>query len=169
MSPSSVPLFPPLGERCFDAAAVETFPWPAVAGYQDVHRWMDEGQAVHAAWQLRDVWEGLLKFLATLAVADHLATAPADDPRSKTLLNKLLRKDGLTNGAWATLIEIALRNGPLLGARVPQLGPLLFKGGKRERLYRLFMGDKDDRGRDDFISWRNSCFGHGVFRKDLRS
>ena len=38
--------------------------------YEEVHRWMDEGQAVHAAWQLRDVWEGLLKFLASLAVAD---------------------------------------------------------------------------------------------------
>ena len=169
MSPSSVPLFPPRGERCYDAPAVETFPWPAVAGYQDVHRWMDEGQAVHAAGQLRDVWEGLLKFLATLAVADHLATALAEDPRTKALLKQLLKKDGLTNGAWATLIEIALRKGPLPGARVPQLGPLLFKGDKRERLYRLFMGDKDDPARDDFISWRNSCFGHGVFRKDLRS
>ncbi len=167
MSPSAETLFPVRGERGYDTAGVETFPWPVVAGYEDVHRWMDQGQAVHAAWQLRDVWEGLLKFLATLAVADHMATAPAEDPRTNTLLKQLLKKDGLTNGTWATLIEIALRNGPLAGARVPQLGPLLFKSGKRERLYRLFMSDKDDFIHDDFISWRNSCFGHGVFRKDL--
>ena len=81
MSPSAQPLFPPRGERGY-LAGFETFPWPVVAGYEDVHRWMDLGQAVHAAWQLRDVWEGLLKFLATLAVADHLATAPAEDPRT---------------------------------------------------------------------------------------
>src|SRR5260370_3470838 len=105
MSPSSVPLSPPRGERGYDAAAVETSPWPVVAGYEDVHRWMDEGQAVHAAWQLRDVWEGLLKFLATLAVADHLDTAPAEDPRSKAVLKQLLKNDGRTNAAWATLIE----------------------------------------------------------------
>src|SRR2546430_1463465 len=80
MSLSAEPLFPPRGGRGYDAAAVETFPWPVVAGYEDVHRWMDQGQAVHTAWQLRDVWEGLLKFLATLAVADHLAAAPAEDP-----------------------------------------------------------------------------------------
>jgi tetratricopeptide (TPR) repeat protein len=169
MSPSAEPLFPPRGERGYDAAGVETFPWPVVAGYEEVHRWMDQGQAVHAAWQLKDVWEGLLKFLATLAVADHMATAPAEDPRTKPLLVQLLKKGGLTDGDWAKLMELALKDGPLPGARVPQLSPLLFQGGKRERLYRLFTSDKDDFSRDDFISWRNICFGHGVFRKDLRS
>src|SRR5438552_10968870 len=117
MSPAAEPMFPRRSERGYDAAAVETFPWPIVAGYDDVHRWMDQGQAVHAAWQLRDVWEGLLKFLGTLAVADHLAAAPAEDSRTKKLLGQLLKKDGLSNGTWATLMEIALRNGPLPGAR----------------------------------------------------
>jgi tetratricopeptide (TPR) repeat protein len=168
MSPAAEPLFPPRSARGY-LPAFETFPWPVVAGYEDVHRWMDQGQAVHAAWQLRDVWEGLLKFLASLAVSDHMFTAPADEPRTNTLLKQLLKKDGLTNGTWATLIEIALRNGPLTGARLPQLGTLFFKSGKRERLYRLFMSDKDDFSHDDFISWRNICFGHGVFRKDLSS
>ncbi len=81
MSPAPEPPFPPRGERDYAAAAVETFPWPVVAGYDDIHRWMDEGQAVHAAWQLKDIREGLLKFLATLAVADHMTSAPADDLR----------------------------------------------------------------------------------------
>jgi tetratricopeptide (TPR) repeat protein len=130
---------------------------------------MDQGQAIHAAWQLRDVWEGLLKFLATLAVADHLAAVPADDQRTKKLLSQLLKKDGLTNGTWVALMEIALKDGPPPQARLPQLGPLLFKGGERQRLYRLFMGDRGDLIHDDFIGWRNRCFGHGVFRKDLRS
>ena len=53
MSPPPEPLFPPRAERPYAAAAVETFPWPVVAGYDDIHRWMDEGQAVHAAWQLK--------------------------------------------------------------------------------------------------------------------
>jgi tetratricopeptide (TPR) repeat protein len=163
------PLFPPRGERGYDAAAVETFPWPVMAGYDDVHRWMDEGHAVHAAWQLRDVWEGLLKFLATLTVADHLAAVPTDDPRTKKLLGQLLKKEGLSNGTWATLMEIALKDGPPPGGQLPQLGPLLFQGGKPQRLYRLFMGDRADAVREDFIEWRNRCFGHGVFRKDLRS
>jgi tetratricopeptide (TPR) repeat protein len=130
---------------------------------------MEEDQPVHAAWQLRDVWEGLLKFLGTLAVADHQASASVEDPRTDALLKQLLKKDGLSNGTWAKLIEIALRNGPLPKARVPELAPILFKDGKPEKLYRLFMNDTDDLSRDDFISWRNSCFGHGVFRKDLRS
>ena len=128
MSPSIDPLFPPRNERDYAAAAVETFPWPVVAGYEDVHRWMDQGQAVHAAWQLKDVWEGLLKFLATLAVADHLAAAPAGDPRTRKLLDQLLKKGGLTDGDWAKLMEIALEDGPLSAARLPQLAPLLVPG-----------------------------------------
>jgi len=47
MSPATDPLFPPRSERDYAAAAVETFPWPVVATYDDIHRWMDEGQAVH--------------------------------------------------------------------------------------------------------------------------
>src|SRR5215831_1869834 len=93
MSPSAEPLFPPRDKRRYDAAGVEAFPWPVIAGYDDFHRWMDQGQAVHAAWQLRDVWEGLLKFLATLAVAHHLAAVPAEDQRSKKLLAQLPKKD----------------------------------------------------------------------------
>src|SRR5215472_6311366 len=113
MSPSAESLFPPRGERGYDAAGVETFPWPVVAGYDDVHRWMDHGQAVHAAWQLRDVWEGLIKFLATLAVADHLAASPAEDPRISPLLALLLNDRGLSLGHWAELMKIALKDGPV--------------------------------------------------------
>src|SRR5207253_1813210 len=114
--------------------------------------------AVHAAWQLKDVWEGLLKFLATLAVADHMASAQAEDPRTRKLLDQLLKKGGLTDGDWAKLMEIALKDGPLPGARLPQLSPLLFQSGKRERLYRLFTSDKDDFIHEDFIHWRNMTF-----------
>src|SRR5438093_10549281 len=109
MSPSADSLFPSRGERGY-LAAFDTFPWPVVAGYEDVHRWMDQGQAVHAAWQLRDVWEGLLKFLATLGVADHLAAAAVDDPRSSKMLALLLKPQGLSLGDWATLTERALKD-----------------------------------------------------------
>ena len=41
--------FGPRSERGYDHDAVETFPWPVVAGYDDIHRWMDQGLAVNAA------------------------------------------------------------------------------------------------------------------------
>ncbi len=167
MSPSPESLFPPRGERDY-AAAVETFPWPVVAGYEDVHRWMDQGQAVHAVWQFRDVWEGLLKFLATLAVADHLTAAPAEDARTGKLLAKLLKPNGLTLGEWADLLEVALKEGPLPRAGLPQLSSLLFPGGKPGPLFLLVKGDKPRGDREGFIDWRNSCFGHGVERSHQR-
>jgi hypothetical protein len=169
MSPSPEPLFPPRGERGYDTAGVETFPWPVITGYDDVHRWMDAGQAVHAVWQLRDVWEGMLKFLATLAVADHLTAAPSDDARTGKMLAKLLKPNGLTLGEWADLLEVALKEGPLPRSGLPQLSPLLFPAGKPGPLFLLFKGDKPRGDREGFIDWRNSCFGHGVFRKDVAS
>jgi hypothetical protein len=75
--PTSGPVptpFPPRGERGYDADAVERFPWPVVAGCDDVHRWMDAGQSVHASWQLRDVWEGLIKSLVRPEILNVLST-----------------------------------------------------------------------------------------------
>jgi hypothetical protein len=96
---------------------VETFPWPVVAGYDDIPHWMDESQAVHAAWQLKDVWEGLLKFLATLAVADHLAagTFPSyagprvelEGRRMKVVLDRRATAP-LMPGAWAVALNAHL-------------------------------------------------------------
>src|SRR4051812_14244565 len=126
MSSSVQPLFPSRGERGYHHEAVQTFPWPVVAGYEDVHRWMDQGQAVHTAWQLRDVWEGLIKFLATLAVADHLASPAPEDCRTGPLLAVLLNDRGLSLGHWAELMKIALKEGSLPQAHFPQLGSLLF-------------------------------------------
>jgi len=164
LSPSTEPLFPARSERGYDAAAVETFPWPVIAGYEDVHRWMDQGQAVHAVWQLRDVWEDLIKFLATLAAADYLATASDGDPRTSKLLALLLKRPGMSMGDWAKSLEITLKEGPPQQSRIPALSPLLFRRGKPSPLLRLI-----NDGDNGFVRWRNECFGHGVFRKDQGS
>src|SRR5437867_5958435 len=99
--------FPPRRQRGYDHEAVETFPWPVVACYDDVHRWMDQDLIVYAAWQLRDAWEALIKFLGTLAVADHLVSVPVEEPRTSKLLARLLGKP-LSLGDWPTLMELAL-------------------------------------------------------------
>jgi hypothetical protein len=43
MNPAPHDLFDPFGRRNYDADAVKRFPWPVVAGYHDVHRWIDAG------------------------------------------------------------------------------------------------------------------------------
>jgi tetratricopeptide (TPR) repeat protein len=154
--------FPPRDERDYDADAVERFPWPVVARYDEVHRAMDAGEPVYATWLLRDVWEALIKFLAGLAVADHLAVAPSD-PRTSALLADLL-SGGITVGGWIALLRKALTGGTLPDARFPRLGVLLFPRGKPGELMRLF-----GEGKTCFVSWRNRCIGHGVFRRSVAS
>jgi tetratricopeptide (TPR) repeat protein len=162
MSPTASPLFDPRPERGYDHRAVETFPWPVVACYDAVHAWMDQDLAVYAAWQLRDAWEGLLKFLATAAVAEHLAAAPADDPRTSPLLARLLKPKGLATGDWPALLELALKQAPD-DCRLKALRQLLFPAGK-PKLLRLFVGGDE---KQSFVAWRNRRFGHGVLGKDV--
>ena len=172
MSPSSESLFPPRDERAYDAAAVERFPWPVVAGYDEVHRWMDQGQAVHAAWQLKDVWEGLLKFLSDgLAVADHLAW-PRQMIRAAENCSTSCTQEGRLD-RWR--LGEAVGNGP--------------QGRSTARSARLHRSSDPGCSRaasgNDFFACSPATrtmsaamtsspggtltFGHGVFRKDLRS
>ncbi len=139
MSNTALSSFDPRSQRGYDYDAVGTFPWPVVAGYEDMHGWMDEGLAVYAAWQVRDVWEALLKLLATL-----------------------LNPEGLSLGHWPTLIELALKDGrPTL--RLQTLCQLLFPN-RNPKLLPLFIGGDQSRS---FIPWRNRRFGHGVLGRDL--
>jgi hypothetical protein len=50
------------------------------------------------AWLLRGGWEALIKFVASLTIADDLASASAGDPRTSTLLAELLGDGGITLG-----------------------------------------------------------------------
>src|SRR4051812_21110582 len=106
-------------ERTYAHQAVERFPWPVVAGYDDVHRWMDAGLVVNAAWQVRDCWEALLKFLGSLAVMDRLASSSLDDSRLGKLLATLLNPRGLSLGHWPQLMDLALRDSTA-STRLPQ-------------------------------------------------
>ena len=148
-------------DRGYDHEAIERFPWPVVAAYDDIHGWMDQGLAVHAAWQIRDVWEGLLRFLATVAAADCLQTVPADEERTSRLLAVLLKPQGLSLGDWVSVLDLTLKEAPGEGARIPGLSGLLYRRGKPARLLRAFSGS-----REAFIPWRNRRFGHGVFQQD---
>jgi hypothetical protein len=161
MNPDPPNPFDDVNRRGYDHDAVERFPWPVVAGYPEVHRWMDAGLAVHAAWQLRDTWEAFIKFLATAAVADRLAGTPADDPPTRQLLAVLFNPKGLSLGHWVRLLELSLKETPATALRLPALKELLFPS-RRPRLLPLFDGNEKS-----FLAWRNRRFGHGVFGRQL--
>src|SRR5262249_54084665 len=140
MSPATPNPFEDRGRRGYDHEAVERFPWPVVAGYHEVYRWMDEGQAVDAAWQLRDVWEAFLKFLASVAVADRLAGPPPDDEPAQKLLATLFG-GRLSLGQWVSMMEYALKETPDAALRLPALKELLFPRRRRSSpLLRMLAG-----------------------------
>ena len=121
---------------------------------------MDRQEPVEAAWQLRDAFECLLKFTASLAAADALH-AGSDPKLAAALAGLLLKPSGLSLGDWHTALELALEP-TVPGRLVPELRPLFFlPSGKRTPLTRAVDGDADS-----FVKWRNDVFGHGVFRQE---
>lgn len=172
MAAGAAPFFPPRAARPVLAFVLNDFPYPLALTYRRLHEAMDRQEPVAAAWLLRDAFECLLKFSASLALADFLHADPAPDAAA-ALVALLLKWQGLSIGDWHTILKDSLvplepfvREGRADESRrlVPELYTVFFetKGKRRpSALSRLI--DGDERG---FTRWRNRVFGHGVFHQD---
>ena len=166
------PYFPPRPERPVLEDVIAHFPFPLAITYARLHEEMDRDEPVAAAWRLRDAFECLIKFTASLAVADTLHSTP--DPILVAKLAELLFKP-MALGDWVTLLDRALKplaplaqSGRLPESRrcLPDLYPVFFqpRGGSPTRLRNQLAGTPTS-----FVPWRNKIFGHGVFRDEPRS
>ena len=100
------PYFPPRPERPVLEDVIAHFPFPLAITYARLHEEMDRDEPVAAAWRLRDAFECLIKFTASLAVADTLHSTP--DPILVAKLAELLFKP-MALGDWVTLLDRALK------------------------------------------------------------
>ncbi len=94
---------------------IEEFPFPLALTYARLQEELDRQEPVAAAWQLRDAYECLVKFSATLAVADLLQSRPGSD-EAKQVVGLLGKRTGLTIGDWHSLLRHSLS--PLKGLAV---------------------------------------------------
>lgn len=162
--------FPPAPKDGVLEELLTEFPFPLALTYKRLQEEMDRQEPIAAAWQLRDSFECLLKFTASLALADCLQAQPGPEKAGR-LVSLLLKERGLAVGDWHTLLEGSLK--PLKQFAtdnrlneshrcLPSLvGCFFTPTGSRTPLNRKIDGDKDS-----FISWRNRVFGHGVFQQE---
>jgi tetratricopeptide (TPR) repeat protein len=164
--------FLPRDERTVLDFVIEDFPFPLAITYARLQQEMDRQEPVAAAWRLRDAFEVLVKFSASLAVADAL-TAPVDPAVAGQLAGTLLTPQGLSLGHWCSLLDTALEplkpfagDGRLgeSGRAIPELFAVFNETTGRMRqtaVRRGILGSGDT-----FVAWRNRVFGHGVFQED---
>ena len=166
------PYFPPRPERPVLEDVIAHFPYPLAITYARLQEEMDRQEPIAAAWRLRDAFECLIKFSATLAAADALHGTP-DATLAARLAEVLFKPMAL--GDWVTLLDRALKPlAPLAQTGrlqesprcLPALYPIFFqpRGGDPTRLRDQLVGKPTS-----FVPWRNKVFGHGVFRNDPRS
>ena len=148
------------------------FPFPLAITCTRLLGEMERQEPIAAAWALRDAFECIIKFSASLAVADFMNAGP-DPTAAGEVAQLLLKSSGLSLGDWHTLLEMALRP---LGAqakagRLHESGrtlfvllPVFFETQGRFRPTKL--NHKIDGGQESFVPWRNHVFGHGVFSQD---
>jgi tetratricopeptide (TPR) repeat protein len=165
--------FPGRDQRVILHQVVERFPFPIAVTYSRLQDELDRQEPVAAAWQVRDAFEAFLRFTACLAVADALQAGIKSELTS-AIAALVLKPQGLSLGDWHSLLEMPLeplaalaRSGRLDEGRrlLPGLLELAFdpRTGKRSALNRRIDGDDHS-----FVHWRNSVFGHGVFKQDRR-
>jgi tetratricopeptide (TPR) repeat protein len=144
---------------------VDDFPFPLAVTYTRLQQELIGQEPIATAWALRDAFECLLKFTASLAVADFLQ---ADPPRNEAgqFAELLLTPQGLSLGHWHRMLEVALRpQADKLSEgsrRLPELQGVFFKSGRK----RSALNHKINGSEDSFTAWRNRVFGHGVFRQE---
>jgi tetratricopeptide (TPR) repeat protein len=171
MSESTPMFFPERSRRVVFDDVIAAFPFPVAITYARLQEELDRQEPIAAAWQLRDAFEALIKFAASVAIADGLQ-AGLDPETARSVAGLLLKPAGLSLGDWHTLVELPLRPLDALAkqGRLAESGrclPALFgvffepKNGKRSALNRLIDGDDQS-----FVNWRNRVFGHGVFKRD---
>jgi len=167
MSPAAA-LCSPGAARRLRGCRSGDFPWTRHRRVRRCPPLMDQGQAVHAALAAQGRLGGPAQVPGNSGRGDHMATAPPDEHRTGSadqLLKRAASPMRLGRSSWRD----PLKDGSLPRARVPQLSPLLFQGGKREQLYCLFTPATRTISATTISSSGNMCFGHGVFRKDLQS
>lgn len=150
------------------------FPFPLAVTCVRLLAEMERQEPIAAAWALRDALECLVKFSASLAVADLFQASPNDAGAAETA-QLLLKPSGLSVGDWHTLLEAALRPLGLLaqagqiqesGRVLPGLLPVFFS--VQGKLLRTSLNRRVAVDPDSFVAWRNRVFGHGVFSEDRR-
>src|SRR5436190_24344108 len=97
MPETSETFFPPCAARGTLDFVVSDFPFPLALAYARLHEEMDRQEPIAAAWQLRDVFECLLKFTTGMAIADYLHAKP-DPGQAGELVGLLLKLQGLALG-----------------------------------------------------------------------
>jgi len=167
------PYFPPRPDREVLAIVVTAFPYPLALTYARLQVELDRQEPVAAAWQLRDAFECVLKFVACLAAADCLRAEP-DPAVSAALVGRLLKPQGISIGDWHTILEESLRPIELLAREgrldasprlLSRLFPIFFESNGR-KWRRSAINRSINDGANSFVRWRNAVFGHGVFRTD---
>lgn len=71
--------FPARADRDVRDEVIREYPFPLAVTYARLQDELELQEPVAAAWQMRDAMESFLKFSASLAVADALASGP--DPK----------------------------------------------------------------------------------------
>jgi tetratricopeptide (TPR) repeat protein len=173
---STPPFFPPYERRGALEFVLSDFPFPLALTYARLQEEMSRQEPIAAIWQLRDAFECLLKFTASLAIADYLHTKPTGNHVAE-VVGLLMRDRGLSLGDWHTLLKMALE--PLTpsgkhrsvadsGRCLPDLYGIFLKTNGRPMPFSLKiegLGERDGQAQS-VVNWRNQVFGHGVFKRE---
>jgi WD40 repeat protein len=147
----SAPATPPPDAGQLQERIIRTYPYPIAVAYRSFTE--QESPAAQFGCLL-DTFEGLVHFLATVAVSAYFR-GPASNTECNRHLLRLFMKENWATGDLLSLLCDTVRLAGDCGGRLPypELPTHLFKEGGREVLA-------------PFVTLRNRVWGHGTGRDD---
>jgi WD40 repeat protein len=146
----------PIAGAELEDRVVTSYPYPIVTPYR---AFTDEVSAAGAFGCLLDTFEGLIHFLATVAVSAYLRGGLANPECNRQLLGRLV-KDAWATGDLMALLSDTLKVAGDCEGRLPyrELPGYLFDGRNRPTSSLLVL--------ESFVSLRNRVWGHGAGRDE---
>src|SRR5215472_9544842 len=108
-APAAAPAQARFGSITWQAHVIDSFPRPLAQGYACLKEEVARGDAVAAAWALRDAWGAALRFATCLAIAD-LLQAGAESEGFARALAVLFKWDGPSLSDWTGLLTEVTRD-----------------------------------------------------------
>src|SRR5215470_13237131 len=147
------------GSITWQAHVIDSFPRPLAHGYACLKEEVARGDAVAAAWAIRDAWGSALRFASCVAIAD-LLQAGAESESFARALAVLFKWDGPSLPDWTSLLAAVGRDDIAAGIarRLPGLGRAeSIASDVVPRLDRLFAESRTGRDRSRYEEQTAGC------------
>jgi len=160
----TIPLFSVEFIRLVDELG-KVMPFSLVHQFNWLNVEISKQNPIASAWQLRDCFEYLIRFLAVIELAEFFRVQ-RNEAYTQQIVSLLTKPQGLSLGDWWSLVDTICAYWSREDSGDQPIFPSIVKLVINERGRKTELAQMLGSGSKNVINWRNKVFGHGVFQRE---